>query len=138
MTEAEKRRALAAYRMAQADEALRSADVTLAGGMVRSAINRAYYAMFYAVLALLATRDAETSRHSGAISLFDREFVRAGTLPQDFSRWLHEAFSDRQAADYGTDFGRTDQDAAESVRRARDFVGGVAGVLRREGHLPQS
>ena len=72
MTEAEKRRALVAYRMEQADEALRSADVNLAAGMVRSAVNRAYYAMFYAVLALLGTRSAETSRHSGAIALFDR------------------------------------------------------------------
>jgi uncharacterized protein (UPF0332 family) len=122
--------------MEQADEALRSAEVNLSMSMVRSAVNRAYYAMFYAVLALLATRRAETSRHSGAISLFDREFVKPSTLPKDFSRWLHDAFSERQEADYGTDFGRTAEDAAESVRRAREFVAGVRDLLKREGTPP--
>lgn len=92
--------------------------------------------MFYAVLALLATRRVETSRHSGAISLFDREFVKAGTLPKEFSRWLHAAFSERQDADYGTDFGRTADDASDSLRRAQDFVAGVRELLRREGYLP--
>lgn len=137
MTEAEKRQVLVTYRMEQADEALRSADVNLTEGMVRSAVNRAYYAMFYAVLALLGTRKAETSRHSGAIALFDREFVKPGVLPKDFSRWLHDGFSERQDADYGTDFGRTVADASESVRRAREFVAGVRDLLRREGHLPR-
>lgn len=136
MTEAEKLRALVAYRMEQANEALRSAELNLSERMVRSAVNRAYYAMFYAVLALLATRRAETSRHSGAISLFDREFVKPGVLAKDFSRWLHQGFSERQEADYGTDFGRTVEDASESVRRARQFVVGVRDLLRREGNLP--
>lgn len=133
MTDAEKIRALVAYRMEQADEALRSADINLAGGLARSAVNRAYYGMYYAVLALLATLRAETSRHSGAISLFDREFVKPGTLPKDFSRWLHDAFSQRQEADYGTDFTRSEEDASESVRRARQFVTGVRDLLSREG-----
>ncbi len=136
MTEAEKRRALLAYRMEQADEALRSAEVNLAGGMMRSAVNRAYYAMFYAVLGLLATRDAETSRHSGVISLFDREFVKPGTLAQHYSQWLHAAFSERQAADYGTDFGLSHDDASDTVRHAEQFVAGVRDLLRRQGSLP--
>lgn len=135
MTESEKVRSLVAYRVEQADEALRAAQVNLSGQMLRSALNRAYYAMFYAVLALLATRRAETSRHSGAISFFDREFVKPGTLPKDFSRWLHAAFSERQDADYGTEFGRSAEDASESLRRARDFVAGVRDLLRRQGYL---
>lgn len=76
------------------------------------------------------------SRHSGATSLFDREFVKPGTLSQDFSRWLHDGFNERQDADYGVDFGRTVEDTSESVRRARQFVAGVRDWLKREGHLP--
>jgi uncharacterized protein (UPF0332 family) len=38
-------------------------------------MNRLYYAMFYAVLALLQEKEMGTSKHSGAIALFDREFV---------------------------------------------------------------
>ena len=63
-------------------------------------MNRSYYAMFYAVLALLAVRQLETSKHAGVISLFDREFVNAGIFPRELSRWLHQAFRQRLAADY--------------------------------------
>lgn len=90
MTDSERIRALVAYRLEQADEALEAAQTSLDAGLVRSATNRAYYAMFYAVLALLAVDKRETSRHSGAIALFDREFVKPGQLPKELSRWLHE------------------------------------------------
>jgi len=129
VTEEEKVRALVAYRLEQADEALRSAQTNLEHGMERSAVNRAYYAMFYAVLALLATRRKETSRHSGVLSLFDREFVKAGVFSKDLSRWLHEAFNLRQSADYGTRFTPSSDAVRELVTNARTFVSGV------EAHL---
>ena len=49
MTDAEKIDALIRYRLAQADEALAAARLNLANGLQRSAVNRAYYAMFYRV-----------------------------------------------------------------------------------------
>jgi uncharacterized protein (UPF0332 family) len=94
--------------------------------------------MFYAVLALLATRQAETSRHSGALSLFDRYFVKPGSLPRDFSRWLHEAFSKRQDADYATDFAMTTAEVSELTRRAREFVAGVQEFLREQDYISTS
>ena len=85
MTEAEKIRALVAYRMEQSEEALQAARINLDAGLFRSAANRAYYAMFYAVLALLAIEKQETSRHSAAISLFDLRFVKQALLPKECS-----------------------------------------------------
>ena len=99
MTDAEKIDALIRYRLEQADEALAAARLTFTNGLQRSAVHRAYCAMFYAVLALLAARRAETSRHSGAISQFDQLYIKPALLPTDFSRWLHDAFLNRQAAD---------------------------------------
>ena len=72
MTDAEKIQTLIRCRLEQADEPLSAAAINLAHDFHRSAVNRAYYAMFYAVLALLASRQLETSRHSGAISQFDQ------------------------------------------------------------------
>jgi uncharacterized protein (UPF0332 family) len=76
VTDAEKIAALIRYRLEQADEALAAAALNLANGLERSAINRAYYGMFYAVLALLAERTIETSRHSGAVAQFDLLYVK--------------------------------------------------------------
>jgi len=106
-------RALVTYRLEQADESLGAARVLLEKRLDRPAVNRAYYAMFYAVLALLATRKQETSKHSGAISLFDKEFVKPGAFTKDFSRWLHEAFDLRQRADYAIEFQLTRKEAGD-------------------------
>ena len=72
MSEQEKIQALVRYRMEQAAEALASADALFEGGFYRGTVNRAYYAMFYAVLALLALRGLGTSKHKGALTLFER------------------------------------------------------------------
>lgn len=67
--EAEKKIALITYRLRQAQEALDDArKLAEHAGSLRSIINRAYYSMFYAVLALLLTIDAGASKHSGAIA----------------------------------------------------------------------
>ncbi len=85
-------KALVSYRLEQAVESLDAAQVLLERRLIRPAANRAYYAMFYAILALLATKKRETSKHSGAISLFDKEFVKTGLFSKEFSRWIHDAF----------------------------------------------
>ena len=89
--------------------------------------------MFYGVLALLATRQSETSRHSGAISQFDQLYVKPALLPRDFSRWLHDAFLNRQAADYGSELNLSREDIDALVAHARDFLAGVRQFLGSSG-----
>ncbi|GIW89833.1 MAG: hypothetical protein KatS3mg109_0265 [Pirellulaceae bacterium] len=100
----ENRKALVAHRLEQADESLNAARLLLKDGFLRSAVNRAYYCMFYAILALLAAEKKETSKHSGAIALFDRDYVKPGIFPKELSRAVHEAFDLRQRADYSAEY----------------------------------
>lgn len=123
------------YRMEQAHETLREAEILLDGSALRGAINRAYYAMFYALLALLATRRLGTSKHSGALALFDREFVKTGVFPRELSRSLHVAFDRRQTHDYGEMVSVNRQIAEESLADARTFVAAIESHLRSVGHL---
>jgi len=123
------------YRMEQAHETLREAEILLDGSALRGAINRAYYAMFYALLALLATRRLGTSKHSGALALFDREFVKTGVFPRELSRSLHVAFDRRQTHDYGEMVAVNRQIAEESLADARIFVAAIESHLRSMGHL---
>jgi uncharacterized protein (UPF0332 family) len=113
------------------DEALAAATLNLTNG--RSAVNRAYYAMFYGVLALLAARQAETSKHSGAISQFDQLYVKTALLPKDFSPWLHDAFLNRRAADYGSELTLSREDIDALLAHARDFLAGVRQFLGTSG-----
>jgi len=56
--------------------------------------------MFYATLALLAVRQLASSRHSGVIALFHREFVRPGLFAREWARYLDIAFNLRNRSDY--------------------------------------
>jgi uncharacterized protein (UPF0332 family) len=91
--------------------------------------------MFYALLVLLATVQLGTSKHSGAISLFDREFVKAGLFPRALSRGLHLAFDRRQQTDYGERVPLSHQAAQETLLDARTFVVSIEEHLRGSGVL---
>ncbi len=62
----EETRALIRYRMERAGETLEEAAVMLEKGHVNTAVNRLYYACFYAVSALLLTRELASAKHSGS------------------------------------------------------------------------
>lgn len=97
----EKKKVLINYRIEQAEQAIEDAVILInKSGSPRSVINRAYYGMFYAVLALLVKIEKGTSKHSGAIGLFDAEFVRKRIFPKEMSQSLHKAFNLRQMSDY--------------------------------------
>jgi len=127
--------ALVRYRIEQARETLREAQILLHEATARGALNRAYYAMFYALLALLATRRLGTSKHGSAITLFDREFVKPGIFPRELSRALHLAFERRLTHDYGEMIVVTQDMAEGTLQDAETFVVAVESYLRDQGHL---
>lgn len=93
---------LIAIRLEQADETLNDARILLDSGKGsnRTIVNRAYYAAFYALLALLLTRNEKPKKHSGAISIFDREFINTGIFDKSLSKDLHKLFHMRMEDDY--------------------------------------
>ena len=123
--------ALVAYRLEQADESLEAARTLLEKKLIRPSVNRSYYAMFYAVLALLAQGKKETSKHSGAIALFDRDFVKQGVFEKNYSRWLHDAFDLRQRSDYAAEYQVPEEEAEKTLKNAESFVGEVKAVLSK-------
>lgn len=128
----EQLRDLMHYRLEQAHETLREAIVLRDAAAYRGALNRAYYAMFYALLGLLATRQLGTSKHSGAIALFDREFVKTGLFSSDLSRALHLAFDRRQVHDYGEMIEIDAETVNRTIADATAFVTAVEQYLERQ------
>jgi uncharacterized protein (UPF0332 family) len=60
-----------------------------------SAINRMYYACFYAVGALLVLNGVETSSHSGMRQKFGQLFVKTGEINRDLGKHYSELFEKR-------------------------------------------
>ncbi len=121
------------YRLESAREMLRDARVLKEnGGSPVSIVNRAYYSVFYAALALLVTVDTEPSKHAGVLAKFDELFVREGIFPKEMSRILHHAFDMRQAGDYQKSRVITREQAVEVLSSAEKFVKAIERKLTRE------
>ena len=125
--------ALVAYRMEEARVALGDAEFLSASGRSsQSIVNRAYYAMFYAVLALAQLKGQVPSKHSGVIAMFDREFVHAGVFPRELSKHLHAAFENRQTSDYQVTQNADPEETNAMLTHARAFVECVGNWLNSQ------
>ncbi len=109
--------ALARHRLARARETFEEGDHLLAKGALMGAVNRFYYAAFHAARSLLATRQLDSSRHSGVISLFQQHFVKTGIVRQEQAKALPRSFEKRQDTDYG-DFATVTLEEAEAIRES--------------------
>lgn len=124
-------KALVDYRLGQAKESLEEAEILYHyhEKKFRGAINRLYYACFYATLALLTTKGLSSSRHSGVISLFHREFVKRGVFPKDEARVLNRLFDVRIKDDYKEFVTPTGEEVESLLPEAKEFLKEVKRVL---------
>jgi uncharacterized protein (UPF0332 family) len=132
MTLDEKRRELSSYRIKQAEESLEEAKYLLSGRKSpRSIINRAYYAMFYAVLALLVHEEYSSSKHSGVLIYFNKRFIKEGVFPERLGRAINRAFELRQRGDYREHVDLSYEQVAPYLDEAEVFVRAVKDYLQR-------
>lgn len=121
--------------MALAGRALDTAQVNFDVGDWRAAVNRAYYAIFYAASAMLLTKGLERRKHSGVISAFREYFVRPKLIESEYSGFYGEVLVIREDADYAIEI-PIDADAAEmALHQARRFVRRMQEYLTEEGFL---
>lgn len=127
------KQALIRYRLEQAKEALGDARMLYdQGGSPQSVVNRSYYAMFYAVLALLVTIDRGTSKHKGVIALFDQEFIKQDVFPREMSAMLHRAFDMRLTGDYREMLRISREQSTEILNSAIEFVNSIEKKLSEQ------
>jgi uncharacterized protein (UPF0332 family) len=122
MSQPEEISTLVNARLQQAQTALNEGKFLLEGQFYSGAVNRFYYTMFYAVLALLVTKQLGTAKHKGAISLFDREFVKPSIFSKDLSKWLHRAFEKRLEVDYADQVELSSEQVQELQEQANHFL----------------
>jgi len=129
-------RELVVLRMQESEESLQDARLLLSGNRgARTVVNRAYYAAFYSVLALLQTIGEIPRKHQGAIAAFDRLFVKTNRLPVQCTKYLHRLFEMRLEDDYERVEPIPITEAIAALDMAEQFVKEVRGYLTRQGYL---
>lgn len=121
------------YRIEQAERTIQDAQCLSSGnGSPQSIINRSYYAMFYATLALMLRVGRAFSKHAGTIAAFDKEFVHKGLLPKELSSDLHKVFELRQDHDYKIISIPSVEEGKAALSKAERFVSAVKEYLAEQ------
>ncbi|MBF7084421.1 HEPN domain-containing protein [Desulfallas sp. Bu1-1] len=121
---------LSRWRLEKAEQTFIEGDQLFKLGSYHGAINRYYYAAFHAARALLALKKLDAAKHSGVISLFNREFVKTGALNKRSSKTLSMIFTLRSEADYD-DFRNFSLDEVKEARLAvRSFIDEIIAFIR--------
>jgi uncharacterized protein (UPF0332 family) len=113
----------------KARDSVRAAQALSNGGFYAEAISRAYYAMFYGAKALSVSVGQDLSKHSAVIAAFGHDFVATGKLAPHLHQYLRQGFDERNLADYRSVARPTEDDAAEQIGHAEEFLAAIEAYL---------
>ena len=91
---------LARYRLNQAKENIEEAEALFSINKFKGANNRAYYAIFHAIKAVLALEQTDFKRHSSVIAYFNKEYISKGIFDKELGKRVSEASFYREKSDY--------------------------------------
>lgn len=127
----EEMRTLIRYRMERAQESLDEASLLFESGHTNTAVNRLYYACFYAVSSLLLTQNLSSSKHSGVRAMFHQRLVRTGRVSAELGKFYDILYNNRQKGDYA-DLVRFERDDIQPwFERTRDFLSEVNKLIEK-------
>ena len=102
-------------------DCLADSDFNLAGGRTIATVNRAYYAIYYCLCALLFTENTVPKTHKGSQQKFSELFVKTNLFPVETARWVGDAFNLRQFGDYDLEATISEEEAQQLVQQAHQF-----------------
>jgi uncharacterized protein (UPF0332 family) len=117
----------------KAYQVLNTGQLALEHGDYITAVNRAYYAVFYAANALLATKGLERSKHSGVLAAFREHFVKTGVIEAEYSDFYGAIMDERTEGDYAAGAFLDEETAQQALLRAQRFVGRIEQALQERG-----
>jgi uncharacterized protein (UPF0332 family) len=118
-----------AFWLGRSDEAVASALAELAAGRCAFAVNRAYYACFYALSAVLLAGGRKYVKHSGVRAALHRDLIRTERLDPSWGRVYDRVFENRQRGDYQELVVFDAEHANELCEEATEFVAQMRRLL---------
>jgi len=113
---------IAKAHMEKAIRRLRVAQKLLQDSEYEDAVSRAYYAMYHAAKAALATINVFPKTHEGVVTEFGKRFILTGAFPRELGKTLADSKAARETYEYSAT-ATTEKTEAETITsNARKFV----------------
>lgn len=127
----ESKSALIAYRIQRAYDTLKEAKVMMRESFYNAAVNRLYYACYYATVALLLKNNIQTQTHNGVKTMLGLHFVSTGKLPVKIGKTFTTLFEKRHSGDYD-DFAYCDKDMVDELYpQAKIFIEAIDNLISK-------
>lgn len=122
MSEDQARALLIGLYLDKAEQAYHASARAVEDGDPFTALNRLYYACFYALTAALLADGRQFVKHSGVRSALNQYLVHAGSLSDEVGEFYNRLFDDRHRADYDPRAVFEIADVQERLLVARGFL----------------
>lgn len=119
---------IAKYWMEKSREALDSARSEFKAGRFVFAMNRTYYACFYAASAVLLKRGHKFLKHSGVRAAVHQQLVKTGLLSTDSGKLYDRLFENRQEGDYLELVNFEKEQIAQAIENATALVNEIENI----------
>lgn len=117
------------YRIRRAKDTFDDAQILVEKKKWNSAINRLYYAAYYAVSAVLLSHDLKPTTHTGAKSNFSKYFIKTGIINKQSGKIYSQLFTWRQKGDYDDFFDFNKENVIPYIRPTRELIGQIEDLL---------
>lgn len=120
------------YRLEQAKENVVEAEVLFNINKYKGANNRAYYAIFHAIKAVLALEQTDFKKHSSVIAYFNKEYVRKNIFPKELGKRVSEARFFREKSDYVDFYIVTKEECEAQIETAKLVIDSVENFINEK------
>ncbi len=119
------------YRLERADQTLKEVESHLNNGFWNTAINRMYYACFYAVSALLVKNDVQVNSHSGVRQQFGQRYIKPEIIDRNLGKHFTELFEKRNRGDYNDFIDYDENEARELFPKTVELVEKIKNLVHQ-------
>lgn len=129
MTDQE-RMEMVSYRINRAKETLEEVSLHVENKLWSTAINRLYYACFYAVSALLLNENIKAQTHGGTRQMFGLHFIKTGKVPKDLGKFYSDIFDMRHTGDYDDFVDFSEEDVLIAINPAENLIARIEELVK--------
>jgi len=121
---------LVKYRVYKAKETIQEIEILIENKLWNTAVNRLYYACYYAVSALLAQKDINAQTHAGVRQMFGLHFIKTELISKDLGKFYSEIFDKRLTGDYDDFIDYSEKDIIELYGPAKKLILTIDSLLK--------
>ena len=113
---------LVQHRLEQAKRELKDAKLLYNDNSYLSANNRAYYAIFHSIRAVLALEPIDFKKHKDVVAYFNKNYINPEIFPRTLGKRIMQAKRIREDSDYDDEYVANKEATENQIETAEELI----------------